>query len=120
MEVFVAEQNVPSEQERDEYDAQALHFLALADGAALGTARVLLADQGAAKIGRVAILKPARNLGLGAALMRHIEHALDAKSLFLDAQTYAVPFYKKLGYAAYGDQFLEAGITHFHMRKDRR
>ena len=54
LEVFVAEQNVPLEEERDEYDNTALHFLAMVDGIATGTARVVLKDAGAtAKISRV-------------------------------------------------------------------
>ena len=117
LEVFVKEQNVPLEEERDQYDETALHFLATVDGAALGTARVILKDAGQAKISRVAVAKSARRLGVGAALIAHIEAEVTAKQFLLDAQTHALPFYRRLGYAAYGDEFIEAGIAHFHMRK---
>jgi predicted GNAT family N-acyltransferase len=120
LEVFVAEQNVPVEEERDEYDETALHFLAVVDGAAIGTARVVLKNGGAiAKIGRVAVSKSARGLGIGAALIRHIENAVGADTFLLDAQTHALVFYEGLGYSVHGEAFTEAGIPHRHMRKTR-
>jgi ElaA protein len=116
--VFVEEQNVPLEEERDSHDEIARHFLATADGVAAGTARVILKDDGAtAKISRVAVLRSARGLGIGAALMRKIEREVGARLFILDAQTHALPFYQQLGYAAYGDEFIEAGIAHRHMQK---
>jgi len=116
--VFVQEQNVPLEEERDEHDPAALHFLASEHGVALGTARVVLKNAGAAaKIGRVAVAKTARGRGIGAALMRHIETAVPAREFLLDAQTHALRFYERLGYRAEGEAFMEAGIPHRHMRK---
>jgi predicted GNAT family N-acyltransferase len=35
----------------------------------------------------------------------------------LSAQTYAVAFYERLGYTAYGEEFDDAGIPHRWMRK---
>ncbi len=116
--VFVEEQNVPLDEERDAYDEIARHFLATGDGVAAGTARVTLKDHGAtAKISRVAVLRSARGLGIGAALMKHIENTVTARQFLLDAQTHALPFYRQLGYAAHGDEFIEAGIAHRHMQK---
>ncbi len=117
LEVFVREQNVPVAEERDDYDETGLHFLAWQGDAALGTARVLLKDGGVAKITRVAVRKSARGLGVGAALMRHIEAAVPAAMYVLDGQTQALTFYETLGYARFGDEFMEAGIAHVHMRK---
>ena len=119
LEVFVREQRVPAQEERDEHDPAALHFLALgADGAAAGTARVLFTPAGIAKIGRVAVLRPARGRGLGAALLAAAEAELPlARSYALDAQVQALPFYERLGYAATGPAFMEAGIPHRHMVK---
>jgi predicted GNAT family N-acyltransferase len=116
--VFVQEQNVPLEEERDEYDAAARHFLARENGVPRGTARVILSDDGAtAKIGRVAVLAAGRGKGVGAALMRFIEAQTGAKTCLLDAQIQALKFYQSLGYEAYGDAFLDAGIAHRRMRK---
>lgn len=119
LEVFVHEQNVPPEEERDAYDPAALHFLAYDGEIPLGTARVLLKDGGVAKITRVAVKKSARGRGVGAALMRHIEHAVPAAAFHLDGQTQALAFYEALGYQLQGEEFMEAGIPHFHMRKKR-
>jgi len=117
LEVFVREQNVKLEEERDEHDPTALHFLAFDGDTPLGTARVLLKPGGIAKITRVAVKKFARGLGVGAALMRHIEKTVPAAEYWLDGQTQALPFYEGLGYRPEGAEFLEAGIPHFHMRK---
>ena len=117
--VFVEEQEVPLELEMDEYDAIATHFL-LRDGETpLATAR-LLDKHGLAKIGRVAVLKEARGRGLGLLLMQAVIEEAKRRGFtesVLDAQTYAVPFYARLGYIAEGDEFDDAGIPHFLMRR---
>ncbi|SFM39920.1 GNAT family N-acetyltransferase [Halopseudomonas yangmingensis] len=112
--VFVEEQQVPAELEWDDQDATATHFLMTVDGQSVGTAR-LLAD---GHIGRVAILPQWRGNGYGLQLMRAvIEHARQSgmQSLELSAQTQAIPFYTRLGFAAEGDEYMEAGIAHRHM-----
>ena len=69
-EVFIDEQGVPEAEEIDDLDAGAIHLLARDDqGRPMGTARLLVLD-GTGKIGRVAVRKPARGTGLGAALIR--------------------------------------------------
>ena len=117
--VFVEEQEVPLELEMDEYDAIATHFL-LRDGATpLATAR-LVDKHGLAKIGRVAVLKDARGRGLGLLLMQAVIEEAKRRGFtesVLDAQTYAVPFYARLGYVAEGAEFDDAGIPHFLMRR---
>ena len=117
--VFVEEQEVPLELEMDEYDAIATHFL-LRDGETpLATAR-LLDKHGLAKIGRVAVLKEARGRGLGLLLMQAVIEEAKRRGFtesVLDAQTYAVPFYARLGYVAEGAEFDDAGIPHFLMRR---
>jgi len=114
--VFVGEQNVPLEEERDAHDETARHFLALVDGVPAGTARVIDKQEGA-KITRVAVLRGFRGQGIGATLMRHIEAAVPARCFMLDAQVHARAFYEGLGYAAEGEEFMEAGIPHLRMCK---
>lgn len=118
-EVFVDEQRVPIEEEMDAYDDGALHWLARdAAGRPVATARMLEPEPGVGKIGRVAVLKPHRGNGLGKALMEEIvaeARRRRFRKLKLDAQTYAMAFYEKLGFAAYGDEFLDANIPHYHM-----
>ena len=67
-EVFVDEQGVPVEEERDALDDTATHILATLDGTPVGTARVVFQDD-VAKIGRVCVVKPGRGTGLGAKLI---------------------------------------------------
>ena len=118
--VFVQEQAVPLELEMDEYDDAAVHFLMRdADGAPLATAR-LLDKHGLAKIGRVAVVQKARGVGLGLELMQFVLAEAKRRGFpeaVLDSQTYAIPFYERLGFRAEGDEFDDAGIPHFLMRR---
>ncbi|WP_030932835.1 GNAT family N-acetyltransferase [Streptomyces sp. NRRL S-646] len=129
-EVFVGEQGVPEDLEYDAYDAVAVHVLAVReDGVPLGTGRLLYGEAAAAKIdgdltvgslGRLAVAKEARGLGVGVALVRAIEDAARARGLAavdLHAQTHALGFYERLGYEAYGPEYPEAGIPHRAMRR---
>ena len=121
--VFVGEQNVPEDMHRDEYDRVALHFLLFDENIAVGTARVVLFEDGnTAKIGRVAVLQSHRGFGLGNQLMQAIKKAPELSKcnrLILQAQTHALNFYKQLGYIEEGPEFLDAGIPHREMNKSR-
>ncbi len=118
--VFVAEQNVPLELELDEYDDTATHFLLRdSNGLPLATAR-LIDKHGVAKIGRVAVVQNARGQSLGLGLMRAVLDFARQKGFreaVLDSQTYAIPFYARLGFVAEGDEFDDAGIPHYRMRR---
>ena len=118
MRVFVEEQAVPAELEMDDLDAVATHLLACVDGEPVGTAR--LVDKGeAVKIGRVAVLKEYRGSGVGKSIM---EYAIDEarrrgyREVVLSSQTYALPFYERLGFIAEGPEYDDAGIPHRTMR----
>ncbi|MFF5492970.1 GNAT family N-acetyltransferase [Streptomyces aquilus] len=128
--VFVVEQGVPEDLEYDAYDAVAVHVLAVRDdGMALGTGRLLHGAPAAEKVGgdltlgslgRLAVAEEARGLGVGVALVRAVEDAARARGLAavdLHAQTHALGFYERLGYEAYGPEYLEAGIAHQGMRR---
>jgi predicted GNAT family N-acyltransferase len=128
--VFVAEQGVPEDIEYDAHDAGAVHVLAVGeDGVPLGTGRLLYGaeaagktggDPGVGSLGRLAVTRAARGLGVGAALVRAIEEAARARghaAVDLHAQTHALGFYEKLGYEAYGPEFPDAGIPHRAMRR---
>lgn len=117
MTVFVGEQNVPVEEERDSYEELAQHFLALWNCETAGTARAIIKEPGRVKIGRVAVLPAYRKFGIGAALMRAVEAAFPGAAFQLDAQLQAMKFYERLGYVAEGPVFDDAGIPHRLMRK---
>lgn len=113
--VFVEEQRVPPEIEMDDNDAVSVHALAYDDGAAVGTGR-LLPD---GHIGRMAVLKTHRARGIGGAILqRLIEEARrrGMREVALSAQTHALDFYRKHGFAAQGRVYMEAGIPHQEMR----
>ncbi len=117
--VFVQEQAVPLELEMDEYDDTATHFLLSEEEMPLATAR-LLNKHGRAKIGRVAVLRHARGRGLGLMLMQAVLDEARRQGFaeaVLDSQTYAIPFYERLGFAAEGEEFDDAGLPHFLMRR---
>ncbi|GAA2741559.1 MULTISPECIES: GNAT family N-acetyltransferase [Kitasatospora] len=129
-EVFVEEQNVPEELEYDTYDATSVHVLALgADGTPLGTGRLIHGaqaleltggKQGRVLLGRLAVVKAARGTGLGARLVRALEQAgreHGGTELELHAQVQALGFYERLGYAAEGAVYQDAGIPHRTMTR---
>jgi len=113
--VFVVEQNIPEELEWDESDAVSVHALAQdRDGVPIGCGR-LLPD---GHIGRVAVLSDWRGQGVGAALLVRLIDLAKArgdKRVLLNAQTQAMPFYARYGFAPTGDEFFEAGIAHWKM-----
>ncbi len=115
--VFVVEQNVPEDLEWDEADAVSLHALATADGVPIGTARLLPGGH----IGRIAVLREWRGQGAGNALLASMLAAARERGIetaVLNAQVQALDFYRRHGFAAGGDVFLDAGIPHRTMRLD--
>lgn len=118
MKVFVEEQNVPSEEEHDAFDSVARHFGVFYDGRMVGTGRLVVNNQ-EGKIGRVAISKTYRGLGLGQNLIQTIIAAGKRDGLtnfVLGAQLQALGFYELLGFKAEGDVFQDGGIPHRTMR----
>jgi predicted GNAT family N-acyltransferase len=117
MRVFVKEQRVPAEIELDRDDARARHFLAMAAGNAVGTARLVM-RRGSAKIGRMAVVKSSRRKGIGKRLLQRAIAAaneLGARKIYLHAQVPVIGFYESLGFCAVGPVFDEAGIAHRKM-----
>jgi len=116
-EVFVKEQSVPIELERDEFDKKSYHMAVIENDIVIGTLRVYI-DNKKAKIGRVALIKEKRGQEIGKEMMkRAIEFSKMKKvqKIVLDSQTYIEKFYSDLGFISYGDIFMDAGIPHIHM-----
>lgn len=120
--VFVEEQLVSQEDEYDEYENVSVHFLALKDGVACGTARWRFTDKGV-KLERFAVLPAHRSAGVGSALVAQVLDDLSQhsqakdKTKYLHAQLAAVPLYEKFGFQKEGDLFEECGIKHYKMIK---
>ena len=113
--VFVIGQNCPEELEW-EYEEESTHFLVLDNGESVATARHRKTDKGY-KLERFAVLESEREKGYGKIVLKEILDDLsDFKGLiYMHAQKQVLPFYEKLGFKKGGEEFEEAGITHFKM-----
>ncbi len=115
--VFVREQAVPIELEWDEFDALCQHVVAEVAGQAIGTGR-LLPD---GHIGRMAVLQTWRGRGVGSALLDALLRLARDRGIprvRLNAQSRAVAFYRRHGFVAEGEEFIEAGIPHRSMWRE--
>jgi predicted GNAT family N-acyltransferase len=119
--VFCDEQGVPLADELDGRDGDALHVVAVDRGAVVGTCRLLFEDGGVARLGRLAVARPQRGQGLGAAILAEAEaraRAAGAVRMVLASRVDASGLYGARGYTERGDVFLDAGIEHITMEKD--
>lgn len=125
-EVFIKEQNVPLEIEIDEKDylSSTVHIGYYDNEKLVGVARITDLDTNVIHIGRVAIAKSHRGLGLGTNLISTCESVITLITvpapftIELSSQLHAEKFYKKLGYTRANDTvYLEAGIQHIDMKK---
>ncbi len=121
--VFVEEQQVSAEDEYDEFEDSAVHFLVLnSGGKACGTARWRFTGKGI-KLERFAVLAECRGSGAGSALVQAVLDDIEkagnraGKVLYLHAQLPAVPLYSRFGFRPEGEQFEECGIMHYKMIK---
>jgi ElaA protein len=118
--VFIEEQGVSVADEVDGLDPDCLHWLAFLDGRAVGTLRVRPLGT-TAKIQRVAVLRAERGHGIGARLMEIVMDDLRAMRFdraTLGAQLDALGFYERLGFAAHGPVYDDAGLPHRDMTRD--
>ena len=136
--VFIEEQKVPEERERDGYDKDAVHVILKVDGEPAGTTRLRALGKGKIKImrstnrsqahsssknlkiERMAILKPYRKKGFGEEMMVFIERYAKMhkiKKLVTHSQWQVRDFYKRLGLKQRGKIFIDANIKHIEMLK---
>jgi len=118
--VFVQEQGVPPEIELDELDAVAVHAVATNGlGVAVATGRLLPAEHGEGRIGRMAVARALRGQRWGRLLLDALVQAARERgdtSVLLHAQCHAEGFYRRAGFVPEGEVFEEAGIAHVGMR----
>lgn len=122
--VFIEEQHVPIEIERDEFDQlteKCHHFIILIGEQAVGTIRVKLLPNNNIQLQRFCLLKEYRKKGIGGQVLFEIENYYKAKGMkkiIFDAQCHAIPLYLACGYHEVSNVFLEAGIEHKKMEKE--
>lgn len=113
--VFIDEQKVEPDFEWDELDFNAVHLLALADNQAIACLRIIDHQ----KIGRMAVLKPWRGMGIGNAMLNEaieICRQQGSQKINLSAQTHAVGFYSKAGFKVLSDEYCDVNIPHVDMQ----
>jgi len=77
-------------------------------------------DEGNLKMRQVAVDDQHQKKGYGQQMTNWMENWAKEKNykrIFCHARDIAVPFYEKLHYKVYGEQFVEVGIPHFKMEK---
>ena len=118
--VFVQEQGIDASLEYDDLDDVCTHVIGLLDEQPVTTARLRPVDSAVGKVERVATIQTARGHGYGKEIMDEVERVAKHQGLSelrLGAQLTALPFYEKIGYEAFGDEFLDADLPHRMMRK---
>ena len=117
--VFVEEQQIPAELEWDAADATATHAVACNRlGQPVATGRLLAPAAGVARIGRMAVARGLRGVGIGRQVLDALVALATARGdgrVVLHAQHGAERFYSRLGFSASGEPFIEAGIRHVEM-----
>lgn len=125
--VFCEEQGVPLKEEIDVFDdlnhKRSIHIIVTDKGRTVGTLRAVNATD-YVKIGRVAVAEDYRNRGVGMKMMNYIidmcleENVYNVRNkyFYLESQVRAIPFYEKVGFKAYGDEFDDCGIPHRKMQ----
>lgn len=117
--VFVEEQRIPMDMERDDKDDGAVHAVAFNGlGRAVATGRLLGQGTGKGQVGRLAVDRLLRGSNLGRDILHALTHAAQQRGdteVMLHAQSSAQGFYLRQGYVARGEPFGEAGIPHLEM-----
>ncbi|GAA0721480.1 GNAT family N-acetyltransferase [Clostridium malenominatum] len=115
--VFVIEQNVPKEIEKDSKDKISKHIVIYEENFPIATGRIVV-ENSSCSFGRISIIKKYRGKGIGLYLVENmIKEAtkIGIKEIYIHAQKYAEEFYKKLNFKSFGEVFYEGGIEHINM-----
>ncbi|HLQ72627.1 MAG TPA: GNAT family N-acetyltransferase [Bacillota bacterium] len=117
--VFVDEQRVPLEEEIDEYEDEAIHYVGYVGDEPVAASRLrFIGHYG--KLERICILKEHRGKSYGSLIIQAMEKEVKKRALkeaILNAQVKAISFYEKQGYEVVSGEFLDAGIPHVTMAK---
>ena len=115
--VFVVEQACPyAELDGRDLEPGARHVW-IADGSEPVAYLRVLDDGDRDRIGRVLVAREHRGRGLAEALMAEALQLVGDRPSCLDAQTYLVHWYARLGYRPDGEEFVEDGIPHLPMQR---
>ncbi|MGM9738939.1 MAG: GNAT family N-acetyltransferase [Candidatus Cryptobacteroides sp.] len=100
----------------DGKDLDSVQVFASDGGRITGCLRIYQKEAGVLQIGRVAVIESRRGKGLGLQMMQqaiaYVRENCPEGKIYLEAQTYAIGFYEKLGFKVVSDEFLDEGIPH--------
>ncbi|MCC8160296.1 MAG: GNAT family N-acetyltransferase [Oscillospiraceae bacterium] len=116
--VFIEEQGFKNE--FNDTDKDAFHVVIFVKNRRTATGRLFWSQGGCMKIGRVAVLSEYRGKSLGSLVIAVLEkkaRELCCEKIELSAQTRVAEFYKRLGYAPYGEEYTDEGCPHIAMVK---
>ncbi len=119
--VFVVEQECPyPDLDGRDLEPGTRHVLLEdpATSAVLGYARVL-DDQDVWRIGRVVLTPEVRGRGVADIVMETALQVSKGRPVVLDAQAPLARWYAGFGFVVTGEEFLEDGIPHLPMRKEK-
>lgn len=116
--VFVQEQGFIDEY--DELDCKSTHILVSDNNLPIATGRFYKHKDNSWIVGRFAVIKEYRHIGIGSFLMQKIEEKIKENGgelIELSAQLQAKGFYESLGYKALGNIYYDQHAEHIHMEK---
>jgi predicted GNAT family N-acyltransferase len=117
--VFVEEQGIPVEIERDARDEGCLHAVAYNRmGLPVGAARLVSEPGRAARVGRMAVRADLRGSGVGSVMLAALTQAARERGhaeLLALAQESALGFWRRSGYRTRGERHDVAGVPHTEM-----
>jgi predicted GNAT family N-acyltransferase len=108
----------PSPEERDE-ESKLVHLGAFEGSRLVATLMLHAVGEGRVRMRQVAVDFDRQRSGVGTKLVHFSEAVARARGfreMVLHARETAVPFYERLGYATYGEPFVEVTIPHVAMR----
>ena len=114
--VFVVEQTCVY-QDIDGVDLEAWHVFLRDDRGIRAYLRAFWKDETTAQMGRVLTVDRGKGLGMEVlqAGIRTVWEEMKAEKIFIEAQTYTIDFYGRVGFRVTGAEFLEDGIPHVPM-----
>ncbi len=119
--VFGGDQGICVSEDIDDIEDTCRHVLGLDGDKPCAAMRWRVYKPGIVKIERYAVRKEWQGKGVGRAMMNFVladiaAHEPGAK-IILGAQNTAIPFYERLGFTTYGDEYMDANIPHHMMEK---
>ena len=123
-EVFVDEEKLFSESDKDEHDEKSLYIIAKIDNAIVGTIRIFPLDQADVwEMGRIVVRKGYRDHHLGALLAQEgvkLAQSKGCKRLLGIVQRHAVELFLGVGWKKLGHEIDYLGVPHQVMEADLR